>query len=247
MLEVSMREGIAEIELQRPPANAFNLAFVESLLNTHEETIKNGALAIVIKGKEGLFSAGLDVPELISQSRNSMLVFWGKFFDLMYALMASPIPTIAAVTGHAPAGGAVLALHCDYRIAAAGNFQIGLNEVQVGLVVPPPVMRVLQYTVGTRRAALMAISGQMFTMDEALQIGLVDELVPVDQVVERARTYAMELLKLPPVAMNATRMSARADLSELRPNKADIRLMTDYWFSDETQEKMRQLVSQLGK
>src|SRR6185369_17057957 len=107
-----------------------------------------GARGIVLSGREGMFSAGLDVPTLLQLERDHLRAFWNDFFGLCAALARSSIPVVAAVTGHAPAGGAVLAIMCDYRVMARGPFRIGLNEVQVGLSVPECIQAALRRLVG---------------------------------------------------------------------------------------------------
>src|SRR5439155_13782368 len=121
----------------------------------------------------------------------------------------APIPVVAALTGHSPAGGTVLAVFADYRIMAEGPYKLGLNEVQVGLPVPEVLVRGLQYLVGTRQAARLAVGGLLLDPAEALKVGLVDELAPAEQVAARAIAWAADLLTRPPTAMAATRKLAR--------------------------------------
>jgi len=247
MLDIKCSNGVTEIGLARPPVNALNLDLLEALISELEKSFRNSSQVVIIKGKGSIFSAGVDVPELINESRNGVAVFWGRFFKLMHTVLAAPVPVIAAITGPAPAGGAVLAIHCDYRIAAAGEYKIGLNEVQVGLAVPEPILAVLCQLVGRREAARLAMQGAMLKPAEALRAGLVDELVPAEEVVERSRLFANELMRLPPVAMNTTRLNAKADVLAAHVSNDAIRLMTDYWFSEETQATMKKLVAELGK
>ncbi len=247
MIEIQQHGNVAEIRLARPPVNALNMEFLEALIAAHREQVKNKSQAIVISGLDGIFSGGLDVPELLQQSRNAMTVFWDRFFSLNMNLLRSPVPVIAALTGHAPAGGAVLAIHCDYRVAARGDFRIGLNEVQVGLAVPPHILRVLESVVGERTAARLAMTGELIDIDEALRIGLVDELVAPAEVVSRAVDYAAALTRLPPRSMNQTRLNSRQRIFADGVDQEEIRAMTDYWFSDETQAAMQALVASLGK
>ena len=247
MLKVSMQEGMAEIRLDRAPVNAMNPALIASLSETHAKLMAEGAQAIVISGRPGLFSAGLDVPELLQLNRAQMLDFWNEFFSLMSALASSPVPVAAAITGHAPAGGAVLALHCDYRVATRGDFTMGLNEVQVGLPVPPNILRMLQYVVGQRPAAKLATAGLLLSPESALECGLVDELAGEGAAVDVAMRWAAELLQLPPLAMNTTRLAAKSELIDLaKANQQFAGTATDYWFSDETQLMMRKLVDRLA-
>lgn len=247
MLKVSMREAIAEIRLDRAPVNAMNPELIASLADTHAKLIAEGARAVVISGRPGLFSAGLDVPELLQLDRPQIHAFWIEFFSLMSALASSPVPVAAAITGHAPAGGAVLALHCDYRVATRGDYTMGLNEVQVGLPVPPNILRMLQYVVGQRPAAKLATAGMLLSPESALEWGLVDELANEGGAVDAAMKWAAELLQLPPLAMNTTRLAAKSELIDLaEANQQFAGTATDYWFSDETQLMMRKLVDKLA-
>ena len=248
MLKISEHGSVAEIRMDRPPVNAMNLEFINELHKAHVGLCADDAKAIVISGKEGLFSAGLDVPELLDQSRAQVVEFWESFFALMNALATSPVPVLAAITGHAPAGGAVLSLHCDYRIAARGDFKIGLNEVRVGLPVPPNILFMLESIVGARQAMLLAASGTMLSPEKALELGLVDELAEPDEVVNAAVSWAGQLLALPPTAMNTTRLAAKAGVIErAQLNAGYAATATDYWFSSETQTMMRKLVEDLGR
>lgn len=247
MIVTTMHGKVAELRLDRPPVNALNLELVEALIEGHREALRNKSEAIVISGKEGMFSGGLDVPELMQQSRNTMTVFWGRFVAMCRTLISSRVPVIAAVTGHAPAGGAVIAMHCDYRVAARGDYRIGLNEVQVGLALPRPIQEVLEFTVGRRQAALLGMQGKMLNMEEALAIGMVDELAEPGAVVDRAIAFAEQLLQLPPEAMNRTRLAAKPVALMREPEPAEIRTLTDNWFGEETQATMSALVESLKK
>ena len=247
MLNIREHDSIAEIQMNRPPVNAMNLEFVNELEGAHARLCADGAKAIIVSGKEGLFSAGLDVPELLGQSRDVIAGFWGSFFRLMNGLAASPVPVVAAITGHSPAGGAVLTLHCDYRIAARGEFLIGLNEVRVGLPVPPNILFMLESIVGARQAMLLAASGAMLSPEQAYELGLVDELAEPGEVVAAAIKWAENMLALPPAAMNTTRLAAKAGIiKRAQNNEAYIETATDYWFSSETQAMMSKLVDDLG-
>jgi enoyl-CoA hydratase/carnithine racemase len=248
MLKISKHGPVAEILLDRPPVNAMNIEFLDALIAAHTEVIDEGARAVVIVGREGLFSAGLDVRELMEADRQLMGHFWNRFFALMSALAASPVPVVAAITGHAPAGGAVLALHCDYRVATRGEFRIGLNEVQVGLPVPPNILYMLELVVGARQAMLLASTGALLTPDEALQVGLVDQLAEPGRALADALDWCQQILLLPPQAMNTTRRAARAAVIErAAANERYAETATDYWFSEETQRLMGQLVASLSK
>ncbi len=248
MLNCIEHGEIIELRLARPPVNAMNQAMLDALLESHASAVEQGARAVVLSGCPGMFSGGLDVPELLTADREAMASFWETFFRLMHSVAASPVPVLAAITGHSPAGGAVLAMHCDYRVATRGEFRIGLNEVQVGLPVPRNIIYVLENVVGARQAARLTTFGKLISPEQALAIGLADALAEdPEAAVEKCLAEAADLLKLPPVAMNATRLAAKSDLLDRLGTADDARIATDYWFSDETQLKMKELVASLKK
>jgi enoyl-CoA hydratase/carnithine racemase len=240
--------SILELRLDRPPANALNPALLAELRSALESAPKSGFEGLILSGREGLFSGGLDVPELLRLDRAGITGLWGEFFGVLRALARSPIPIAAAITGHSPAGGAVLTLFCDYRVMADGDFRIGLNEVQVGLTLSEAIYGPLRRLVGRRQAERLAVGGILLPAQEAHRLGWVDELAPMDDVVARAVRYLSDLLELPRLAMLTTRALLREDLVRMvvsdRSAEAEV---VELWFSDETQKAMRALVARLDE
>jgi enoyl-CoA hydratase/carnithine racemase len=247
MLDIIRHDTIHELHLARPPVNALDPALVHALRSAVEAAPAAGARALVLSGAPGLFSAGLDVPTLLQLDRDAFRVFWNDFFGLCAALARSPIPVAAAITGHAPAGGAVLSIMCDYRIMARGAYKIGLNEVQVGLSVPECIQAALRRLVGNYRAERLMVVGAMLDAEQADAIGLVDELVDGDAVVARAIEWLGGLLKFPAHAMSETRRLARADLAAVfaDPNALPVEDFLDNWFAPEAQSVLTALVARL--
>ncbi|MFC5525282.1 enoyl-CoA hydratase/isomerase family protein [Rhodanobacter ginsengisoli] len=247
MLNLTTHDDIREIQLARPPVNALNLELLRALHSAIDDSVREGARGIVLSGAQGLFSAGVDVPTLLACDRAGVREYWREFFALCATLARAPIPLVAAISGHSPAGGAVLALFCDYRVMAEGPFRIGLNEVQVGLIVPEAIQLALRRVVGTYRAERLLVSGTMIDSAEALACGFVDELTGVDQVSKRALHWLGELLALPSHAMLATRSLARADLAAAYadPDKLPLDDFVDAFFHPQTQAVLQQLVAKL--
>lgn len=247
MLDIIQHDTIHELRLVRPPVNALNPALVRSLREAVEAAPGQGARALVVSGVPGMFSAGLDVPTLLQLDRDTFRVFWNDFFGLCAALARSPIPVAAAITGHSPAGGAVLAILCDYRVMARGAFKIGLNEVQVGLSVPACIQFALRRLIGAYRAERLLVAGAMLEGEQAQTIGFVDELVDTDFVVSRALAWLDDLLTFPPQAMRETRRLARADLAAVfaDPTTLPVEEFLDGWFAPEAQTVLRALVARL--
>jgi Delta3-Delta2-enoyl-CoA isomerase len=247
MLDLIKHDSIHELRLARPPVNALDPALVRALREAVAAAPREGARGIVLSGREGMFSAGLDVPALMLLKRDDFRVFWNDFFGLCAALARSSIPVVAAITGHAPAGGAVLSIMCDYRVMTDGAFKIGLNETQVGLAVPECIQAALRRLVGAYRAERLMVAGAMLDAADAKAIGFVDEIVPTDLVVPRAIAWLADLLKLPPVAMTETRRLARADLTAVFADPASLPVedFLDRWFAPEAQAVLQVLVARL--
>ncbi|GAB3091234.1 enoyl-CoA hydratase/isomerase family protein [Lysobacter terrae] len=246
---------IVELRLARAPVNALDPALCAELQQAITAAVKQGAKGLVLSGNEKVFSAGLDVPYLLSlgEDRAVLLAAWGAFFDAIRALASSPVPVVAAITGHAPAGGCVLALCCDYRVMAKAEdvtrpFRIGLNETQVGLVAPIGIQKLMERAVGKHRAGVLLATGELVDAERANQIGLVDELAAADQVVARAVAWLQSLLNLPRQPVLTTRAISRADLIEaVQPENIQLERFIDAWTEADTQAGLKALVARLGK
>ncbi|MCD9087496.1 enoyl-CoA hydratase/isomerase family protein [Stenotrophomonas sp. SY1] len=256
LIEVINHGPIRELRLARPPVNALDTELCRALITALNQAMTDDVHGIVLSGSERIFTGGMDVPYLLrhGQDKHKLLDSWQAFFGAARTLAESRIPVVAALTGHSPAGGCVLALCCDYRVMArsvdpAKPYVIGLNEVQVGLVAPEGIQRLMRRVVGTHRAAVLLAGGQLVTAERALDIGLVDELADgATQVVEHAVAWMQAQLKLPRQPMLQTRAIARADLHEaMQPEHIQLDRFVESWFSPDAQAALQALVARLGK
>jgi len=255
LIDVINHDRIRELRLARPPVNALDTALCTELAAAIAQAQADGMRALILSGNARIFSAGMDVPHLLAHGddRGKLLQSWTAFFGAARALADSPIPVAAALTGHAPAGGCVLALCCDYRVMArspdpAHPLTIGLNEIQVGLVAPEGIQRLLRRVVGAYRAERLLVGGDLVSAERALEIGLVDELVDAELVVARALAWLLELLKRPSQPMLQTRAIARADLRvALADEYIGLERLIDDWQAPDTQSALRALATRLGK
>ena len=248
MLEQIRHDDILELHFARPPVNAFDHHLSRALREAIEAAPGDGARGIVLSGRPGMFSAGLDVAAVLElDAAGRMAELWREYSTLCRAIAASTIPIVAAIGGHAPAGGAVLTTFCDYRVMARGEFRIGLNETQVGLSVPPEIQTGLRRLVGAYRAERLMVVGAMINSEEALRIGFVDELAEPDEVAPRALAWLRTLLKLPPNAMAKTRAIARADLVSAfdAAYRDDIDAFVRDWFGDESRTTLKAVLAKL--
>lgn len=255
LVEILDHGPIREIRLARPPVNALDTELCRALIAALNAAVAEGVRGVVLSGNEKVFSAGLDVPHLMSHGndRDALQDSWSAFFGATRTLAELRVPVVAALTGHSPAGGCVLALCCDYRIMArsadpARPFAIGLNETQVGLVAPEGIQQLLRRVVGIYRAERLLVAGEMVVADRALEIGLVDELVAPQEVVPRAIGWLQQLLKLPSHPMLQTRAIARADLvAALHADNIRMDRFIEGWYSPDTQTALQALVAKLKK
>lgn len=241
--------AIRELQLDRPPANALSPDLILALRKAIQVAPNEDARALILSGAPGRFSGGLDVPLLLGLDRSAMADLWRDFYGLLGAIAGSTVPIVAAITGHAPAGGTVLALFCDWRLMAEGDYKIGLNEVQVGIPLPPVILAGLRRLVGPRQAERLAVSGELLSPQEAVRLGLVDELTSPEKVVDRALEWCQRLVALPTEAMTSTRREARTDLVAIFENNLEPELLrvVEGWWSPSTQGTLRALAERLGK
>jgi enoyl-CoA hydratase/carnithine racemase len=255
LVDIIEHDAIREIRLARAPVNALNTDLCRALILALNTAVAEGVHGIVLSGNEKAFSAGLDVPHLMShgEDRHALLDSWHAFFGVARTLAESRVPVVAALTGHSPAGGCVLALCCDYRIMARSPdpsrpFAIGLNETQVGLVAPEGIQQLLRRVVGIYRAERLLVAGELVPADRALEIGLIDELVAGNEVVPRAVDWLQRLLQLPTHPMLQTRSIARADLvAALHADNIQMDRFIEAWYSLDTQTALQALVAKLRK
>ncbi|HBK47696.1 MAG TPA: enoyl-CoA hydratase/isomerase family protein [Xanthomonadaceae bacterium] len=252
-IEILDHGPIREIRLARPPVNALDTELCRALIAAVNQAMADDAHGIVLSGGERIFSGGMDVPHLLAHGddRNGLLDSWHAFFGAAKTLADCRIPVVAALTGHAPAGGCVLALCCDYRVMArsadpARPYAIGLNETRVGLVAPEGIQRLLRRVVGAHRAERLLVAGEMVPAEQAVQIGLVDELADGGQVVARSVAWLQELLQLPRQPMLQTRQVARVDLQEaLAPELIRLDRFIDAWYAPDAQAALQELAARL--
>jgi enoyl-CoA hydratase len=237
-ITLEQRDGIATLLLDRPPVNAIDTHLLHSMAESLAQLEAAGDVqALVITGAGACFSAGLDlklVPRYTPAEQRDMLHTLNRAVARLYCL---PIPTVAAVNGHAIAGGLVLALACDYRVGTSTASQLGLTEARAGIPFPAVPMLIVQAELApavARRATLVA---QNIAPDAALACGILDELQPPDQVLPRAHAVARDLGSIPRTAYARIKHQLRAaTIAQIeRTLTAGDDPMLEMWLSAETQ------------
>src|SRR2546430_17320613 len=168
-MRIERNGEVALIRLENGKANAIGPSFLDRLESLLRQL--GDARAAVITGQGNAFSAGLDLPTLSEMGRAAMRAFIRRFELVMMRLFELPIPVIAAVNGHAVAGGCVLALQADLRIAADREARIGLNETQLGIGLPPGGLETLRFQVPASSLAPIPPQGKPFSPPEPPALG----------------------------------------------------------------------------
>ncbi|QBQ39776.1 enoyl-CoA hydratase/isomerase family protein [Sphingobacterium psychroaquaticum] len=249
-VKTNNNEHIAFIALDRGKSNALHLEMVQELQQEIERAKDNPAIeAIIIHGKEGFFSSGLDLITLYSYDEATMKKFWEAFMDLIYSLTSFPKPAVASITGHSPAGGCVLAICCDYRVMAEGEYIIGLNEIPVGITVPSSIFALYSFWLGQATAYRSLLEGKLRTPKEALDSHLIDELVPADRVNTAATRKAKAAMQYDKNAWGTTKLNLRKELLEkmLQDKEIAIQQVLEQWWRPSTRAILKTIIENLTK
>jgi enoyl-CoA hydratase len=205
LLAVEVESGIATLRLQRPPMNALNVEIQEALRAAAEEvTERRDVSAVVVYGGEKVFAAGADIKEMEQMSYTDMVAHSRRLQSAFTAVARIPKPTVAAITGYALGGGCELAMTCDFRVAAR-NAKLGQPEILLGLIPGAGGTQRLTRLVGPAKAKDLVYSGRFVSADEALAIGLVDEVVEAEDVYAAARARVQQYVGGPAFALRAAK------------------------------------------
>ncbi|XP_036004400.1 enoyl-CoA delta isomerase 1, mitochondrial [Fundulus heteroclitus] len=242
--------GVAVMHMQSPPVNSLSLDFLTELcIGVEKLEMDKGCRGLIITSSQPkVFSAGLDILEMYGKSPERCGEFWKAVQEMWLKLYGSNMTTIAAINGSSPAGGCLMSLTCDYRIMADNpRYSIGLNETQLGIVAPFWFKDTMVNTVGHRNTELALQLGLLYKPAEALKIGLVDQLVPEDQVLAVAAQTMTKWLTIPEHARQITKsMMRKPTLDKLRSNReADIQNFVSFITKDSIQKSLRMYMEML--
>lgn len=209
-LEVA--DGVGTFRLDRPPMNALDIATQDRLRELAEEaTRREDVRAVVVWGGEKVFAAGADIKEMQVMDHAAMVARSRGLQDAFTAVARIPKPVVAAITGYALGGGCELALCADYRFAAE-NAKLGQPEILLGLIPGAGGTQRLSRLIGPSRAKDLIFTGRMVKADEALALGLVDRVVPAEEVYAQAHAWAAKLAQGPALALRAAKEAVDAGL-----------------------------------
>jgi enoyl-CoA hydratase/carnithine racemase len=211
-VNLEVAEGVGTIRLDRPPMNALDVATQDRLRELAEEaTARDDVRAVVVYGGEKVFAAGADIKEMQVMDHAAMVKRSKALQDSFTAVARIPKPVVAAVTGYALGGGCELALCADIRIAGE-RAKLGQPEILLGLIPGAGGTQRLARLVGPAKAKDLIFTGRQVKAPEALEMGLVDRVVPDEEVYEQARAWAAQLAKGPAIALRAAKESVDVGL-----------------------------------
>lgn len=201
---------IAVITLDDGKANTMNPELFSDLGKALDRAEADGASAVIFTGRPGFFSAGLDLKLMPTLSPQALRDLREALARMMLRVYSFPVPTLAALGGHAIAGGAVLAFACDLRFALKGSYRIQMSEVAIGIPIPTWMILVCSSAIPSRWRTEALLHARAYSPQEAFERGILDDLVEQDgDVLGRAKDKAIELLKLDRTAYETTKKRIR--------------------------------------
>jgi enoyl-CoA hydratase/carnithine racemase len=202
---LEVESGVGTIRLDRPPMNAFSRQVQEELKASAEEATRRADVrAVVVYGGEKVFAAGADIKEMTAMSYSDVAPVARRLSACFGAISEIPKPTVAAITGYALGGGMEVALGCDRRVCG-DNAKLGQPEILLGIIPGGGGTQRMARLIGPSRAKDLIFTGRMVGAEEALAIGLVDQVVPADEVYAAARSWAEQFATGPAVALAAAK------------------------------------------
>ncbi len=249
MIEVTSREDIVTIRLAHGKASALDLELVETLARAVAEFAASDARALVLTGTGSIFSAGVDLFRLTEGGREYVERFVPALGRMLLDLFSLPKPLIVAANGHAVAGGCILTLAGDYRLMAAGNGRIGMPELLVGVPFPPTVIEAIRFALPPQHLQMLMYTGRTVLPDEALRLGMVDEVVDPASLAARTEEIARQFAALPAPAFTLAKRQIRDKIISRAKHYAselDGEVL-DLWSAPETHQRIREYLAKTVK
>jgi len=247
-LQLETRGDVVVAHMTHGKANALDIEFCTDLVQTFDELAAGSARAVVLTGTGNIFSAGVDLIRLCDDGPDYRDRFVPWISRIVHALFRFPKPLVAAVNGHAVAGGCIIACTADHRIMARGTGRIGCPELLVGVPFPAAALEMVRFVVSQRHLHEVVYGGVTYLPDEALAIGLVDEVVESDALLECAVVVAARLGSLPPHVFALTKRQLRAPSAALiEVGAARDAEVIPIWKDQATLERVRDYVARSFK
>ena len=241
MIERSQHEGILTLRLAHGKASALDVELLDALLR-ELDGVADDVRALILTGTGSIFSAGVDLFRLTQEGKDYVRRFLPLLSRFVRTLFTFPRPVVAAVNGHAIAGGCVIVLACDARLMAKGAGTMGMPELLVGVTFPADVLEVVRFAVPRHKVQSLIYTGRTLAPQEALDAGLVDEVVAPEKLLERAQEIAGQLARIPPQVYRLTKQSLRAEAVERIERTSELLdpAALEVWTAAETHAHVRE-------
>ncbi len=240
MIELEDRGVVKIIRMAAGKGNAVNFDFANALIKALAEVEHGPAKAAILTGNGNVFCAGVDLPAMLAGGPDYIRKYIPALQKSFEQLVLFPKPIVAAVNGHAIAGGTILMLACDQRLLARGRSRVGLTEVRVGVEFPAWALEMARFAIPTQHFSTVVCAGRTYEPDEALARGLVDEIVEPERLIDRAYEVADELAAIPADTYTGTKRSVRRPLVEAARRQAALEdaALIEKWASPESLKKI---------
>jgi len=241
VIEVFEQDGVAVLRLAHGKVNAMSMEFCEALIARFAEI--SSARAVVMTATGRTFSAGVDLVRLLEGGAPYVRKFLPVLSNLFVTVFSHPAPVVAAINGHAIAGGCVLACAADKRLMARDSGHIGVTELLVGVPFPPAAIEIMRCAAAPQFFADAILSGATYTPAEAVARGFIHDVVEPQALLERAVAAAKALAALPPKAFALTKRQVRAPALERMQSPELDAAIAQIWTAPETLARVRDYVA----
>jgi enoyl-CoA hydratase len=240
VIEVKDLDGVRTLKLAHGKVSAMDLELGEALSAAIADAIAPSVKAVIITGSGSSFSAGVDLFRLVQDGPDYARRFIPVLDEFLRAALTFPKPMVAAINGHAIAGGCILAAACDHRIMTEGNGRIGIPELAVGVPFPALPMQIMTARLGDGPLRDLVFSGRTVQIDEAKALGLIEEKCPAGMLLDRATEVAQRLAAIPALTFALTKEAFYAPILERANRLADLNArVSAAWMQQETYDTIR--------
>ena len=240
MIDRKDADGIRTLKLAHGKVSAMDIELGEALLGEMEDARDPSVKAVILTGSGSSFSAGVDLFRVLEDGPDYGRRFLPVLDNFLRAVLTLPKPTIAAINGHAIAGGCILASACDHRIMTEGTARIGIPELAVGVPFPALPLQIMSARVADGPLRDLVFTGRTVLIDEAKTVGLIDEKCPSGMLMDRALEAAGRLTAIPPGAFALTKEAFYTPILERAKQLADMNArVVDAWLQQHTYDTIR--------
>jgi enoyl-CoA hydratase/carnithine racemase len=243
-VRLEVEGGVGTIRLDRPPVNALNAQVTAELAELAKEaTERDDVRAVILYGGEKTFAGGADIKEMATRTYPEIAKFGATLTGTLAAIANIPKPVVAAITGYALGGGLELALTADWRVAG-DNVKVGQPEIQLGVIPGAGGTQRLARLIGPSKTKDIVYTGRFVKAEEALQLGIVDEVVAPDDVYAAALKWASQFANGPAVALRAAKAAIDGGLDTDLANglKLESHLFAALWATEDQRNGMKSFI-----